>query len=56
VDVVGERLLAGTMQKSLTTDSTDGTDNRESRRRKIDRNTSPFGDLVFVFASTIFPL
>jgi hypothetical protein len=44
------------MQKSLTTDGTDGTDNTESRRRTIDRNTSPFGNLLFVFASTIFLL
>jgi len=43
-------------QKFLTTDYTNGTNNRESRRGRIGRNTSPFGDLLLVFASSLLTL
>jgi hypothetical protein len=43
-------------QKFLTTDYTNSTNNRESRRGRIGRNTSPFGDLFLVFASPLLTL
>jgi hypothetical protein len=51
-----EYRVAGNIQKFLTTDYTNGTNNRESRRGRIGRNTSPFGDLFLVFASPLLSL